>query len=285
MQLANNERHTLTQPQQIEIIESHMLNLPQAPCPVTHHFGPGTYLREVTLPKGALVIGHAHRFEQLNIMLTGKINLLTADNQLRLLEAPAIFVGPPGRKIAYVIETCTWLNAYATDERDIDKLEDMFLDKSAVWQANELAHASRHDEDREDFQALIAEAGFTPEWVREVSENPEDQIAVLPNSIPKITIRNSPIEGKGVFLSAPAEANELLAPARLGGMRTLVGRYTNHSKMPNAKFVAADNGDIYLVSLHPIVGCSGGNQGEEVTVDYRQALSLSGIYLSRGGEK
>lgn len=279
--LVSAENHDLQLQEQVGALESHMLQLPQAECPVVHHFGPGTYIREVTLPAGTIAIGHAQRFEQLNIMLTGKVAIITSENETKVLEAPMIFVGPPGRKVGYVIETCTWLNVYATDERDIDKLEEMFFDKSESWKEHSSVVESRQD-DIEDFYNLISEAGFTHDVVRSQSENEDDQIEMPAGYGAKVTVRNSKIEGKGVFLSSPAEADELIAPARIKGFRTPVGRYTNHSKTPNAKFVKSDTGDIYLVALRRIEGCRGGDQGEEVTVDYRQALSLSGIHLKQG---
>lgn len=286
MQLDGNQSW-VSEARQVEFLESHMLQLPQVECPVVHHFGPGTYIREVTLPAGIMAIGHAQRFEQLNIMLTGKVAILDDRGQVKLLEAPLIFTGPPGRKVGYVIETCTWLNVYATDERDIDKLEDMFLDKSETWKTEGKSYTTRQSDyqsDRDDFLSLIAEAGFTEEQVRAQSENLDDQIE-FPHGTYKVTIRNSPIEGKGVFLSFPVGGGEIIAPARLDGKRTPVGRYTNHSKTPNAKFVITDTGDIYLAALQPIRGCLGGDQGEEVTVDYRQALALSGINLNQGESK
>ena len=263
-----------------------MLELPQAECPVMHHFGPGTYVREVTLPSGMLAIGHAQRFEQLNIMLTGRVAMLDQDGNVRELVAPTIFVGPPGRKFGYVIEECVWLNVYATDERDIDKLEAYYLDKSETWElqnaaAQQQASAAR-EEDRKDFFALIEQAGFTPDIVRQQSENEADQIPMPDGQGSKVTIRPSPIEGMGVFLSAPAEAGEVIAPARIGEMRTPVGRFTNHSRDPNAKFVMYPSGDIYLVAYRRIAGAAGGSAGEEVTVNYRQALELSGIQLPGG---
>ena len=36
-----------------------------------------------------------------------------------------------------------------------------------------------------------------------------------------------------------------------------------------------ESGDIYLVALRDIAGCKGGNLGEEITVDYRQALTVT----------
>lgn len=284
--LTEAKSHSIVDPAKIEQVESHLLDLPQVECPVVHHFGPGIYIREVTLPAGTLAIGHAQRFDHLNIMLTGAVAMVGDDGQTKVLRAPVIFVGKPGRKLGYVLETCIWQNVYATDERDIDKLEAMFLDKSATWQAHAEAakqlETYRRREDREDFDLVVKLAGFTHEAVRAQSENPHDQIRMPDGFAPKFTVRDSAIEGKGVFLSAPVEEDEVIAPARVEGFRTPAGRYTNHSKNPNAKFVKDEGGDIWLVATRRISGCAGGSQGEEVTVDYRQALALSGINLIEG---
>ena len=284
--LAEAKSHNIVDPAKIEQVESHLLDLPQVECPVVHHFGPGIYIREVTLPAGTLAIGHAQRFEHLNIMLTGAVAMVGDDGQTKVLRAPMIFVGKPGRKLGYVLETCIWQNVYATDERDVDKLESMFLDKSATWQAHAEAtkqlETYHRREDREDFDLVVKLSGFTHETVRAQSENLRDQIRMPSGFAPKFTVRDSTIEGKGVFLSAPADEGEVIALARVDGMRTPAGRYTNHAKNPNAKFIKDENDDIWLVALRRISGCVGGSQGEEVTVDYRQALALSGINLIEG---
>jgi len=284
--LAQANTHNLVGQSKIEQVESHLLDLPQVECPVVHHFGPGIYIREVTLPAGTLAIGHAQRFDHLNIMLTGAVAMIGDDGQTKVLRAPMIFVGKPGRKLGYVLETCIWQNVYSTEERDIDKLESMFLDKSSTWQAHAQAakqlESYHRREDREDFELVVRLAGFTSDVVRAQSENPYDQITMPSGFAPKFTVRDSAIEGKGVFLSAPAEADEVLALARINGMRTPAGRYTNHSKTPNARFVKDEGGDIWLVATRRIAGCAGGSQGEEVTIDYRQALAISGINLIEG---
>ena len=287
--LATAERREVMTPAELEKLESHMLDLPQVECPVVHHFGPGIYVREVTLPAGAFTVGHAQRHEHLNIMLTGAVAILDDNGQVKVLRAPMIFVGQPGRKVGLILETCTWQNIYPNpdNERDIDALEDRWLDKSSTWQAHQAASQlsliDGHDVDRADFAALVKEAGFDEATVRTQSEFEGDQMP-LPDGFAKVTVRPSPIEGLGVFLSAPAEQGELIGPARLSGFRTPLGRYTNHSLVPNAAFVKADNGDIYLYALRRIAGCAGGSQGEEVTIDYRQALALSGIHLKGAQE-
>lgn len=61
--------------------------------------------------------------------------------------------------------------------------------------------------------------------------------------------------------------------ARIGDKRTPAGRYTNHSASPNAKFVPTRDG-LNLVATRRITGMTGGRVGEEITIDYRQALEL-----------
>ena len=116
----------------IEQVEAGMLNLPQVACPVTHHFGPGIYIREVTIPAGTFAMGHSHKDRNLNVMLTGKI-VMRKNGEMVTITAPFIFTAEPGRKLAYVLEDTVWQNIYATEETDTDKLEDMFVDKSDTW--------------------------------------------------------------------------------------------------------------------------------------------------------
>lgn len=118
----------------VENLERAMLQLPQVECPVEHHFGPGVYMRQVTIPAGTLAAGHSHKHDHLNILLAGAIALLDDNGQVQVLRAPVIFQGKPGRKVAYVIDTVTWLNLFATQETDVDVLDTILVDKSATWQ-------------------------------------------------------------------------------------------------------------------------------------------------------
>lgn len=279
--LANAQNKELITKEAVDELEKLMLPLEQTECPVVHHFGPGIYVREVTLPAGSIAIGHAQKREHLNIFHKGKVAIVN-DGNINVIEAPLIFTGKPGRKVGYIIEDVVWWNIYSnpTNERDIDKLEEMFLDKSDSWKENNESSFNKEydskEEDRIDFFEVIKSAGFTPEKVREQSENMEDQMPMPEGYGQKITIRKSPIEGLGVFASFPIEDGELIAPARINGYRTPIGRYTNHSKNPNAYFMKSGD-DIYLISNKRISGCKGGDSGEEITIDYRQALKLSGI--------
>ncbi|MDM1302022.1 SET domain-containing protein-lysine N-methyltransferase [Acinetobacter indicus] len=259
-------------------LEKEMLGMPQADCPVAHHFGPGIYIREVTLPAGIFAVGHAQKYEHLNIMLTGKVAIVD-NGVVRVLEAPMIFTGKPGRKVGYVLETCVWQNVYATEETDIDALEAYYLDKSENWKAydkeqSEIAHAlNQHN--RDDYAQVLKEFGFDAATARQQAEDESDQIDMPTAFKALVQVRDSNIEGKGLFLSWHIAAGQIIAPARIEGKRTPAGRYVNHSVNPNCMYVADEKGDIYLMSLRDIEGCKGGGCGEELTVNYRQALTLN----------
>ena len=113
-------------------LKAAMLSEPQVECPVTHHFGPSLYIRESFLPANTFVIGHAHKSETMNILLKGKMAVF-ADGEVKLIEGPVTFVTGAGSKLALIIEDCTFQNIFATNETDIEKLEDMFVDKSQQW--------------------------------------------------------------------------------------------------------------------------------------------------------
>lgn len=264
-------------PAVVDRIETAMLALPQADCPVLHHFGPGIYVREVNLPAGITAIGHAQRFPHLNIMLKGRVLMYRDDGSTVELAAPLLFVGPPGRKIGYVLEDVVWLNVYATSETDIETLERTYLDKSPAWQEDRGRRAARerdaHEADRADFLAMATEVGVAPENIRAQSERTED-LADMPQGSWPVMVADSPIEGRGMFATAPIAAGMVICPGRVSGKRTPAGRYTNHSATPNARAVLRPNGDVDLVAARDIAGCRGGQPGDEITLDYRQVLRL-----------
>ena len=264
--------------QKVQALEAEFLKEPQVDCSVVHRFGPGIYIREVTIPADTFSIGHCQTATHLNIMLMGRVTMVNPDGSHTELVAPHTFVASPGRKIGYIHETMVWQNVYATDETDIEKLEAMFLDKSATWQENhknqQLLLNFNHSEDIADYYAAIEEYGFDHETVQAQTLNLDDQIE-LPYGNYKMMVAPSSIEGKGVFATGNIEANEIIAPARINGKRTPAGRYTNHAKNPNAVMVLLDNNDVNLVATRAITGCKGGDLGEEITIDYRQAISLA----------
>lgn len=263
--------------QQVEAVEQGFLQQEQQDCPVVHRFGPGIYIREVTIPAGTFSIGHYQKTVHLNNMLTGKVIMVGEDGTKTELSAPQTFVCGPGRKIGLILETMVWQNIYATDETDVEKLESMFLEKSQTWKNDQkdkaLLLGFDHSEDVADYFSVIEKWGFNHHTVRQQSENPDDQTC-FPFGGYKVLVGDSKIEGKGLFATGNFQPGEVIAPARIGGKRTPAGRYTNHAKNANAQMVLRDNMDIDLVALSSIQGCKGGSLGDEITVNYGQVIGM-----------
>src|SRR5215469_14015012 len=119
----------------LETLEAAMLKLPQADCPVTNLFAPGIYWREIEIPAGAVALGHEHKTEHLNVLLSGRVRVL-CDGQVKELVAPQVFSSPAGvRKLVYALEPTRWANVHAnpTDETDMAKLELIFIKKSGAF--------------------------------------------------------------------------------------------------------------------------------------------------------
>lgn len=264
--------------EKVEKIGIQMLAMEQVDCPVIHRFGPGIYIREMQLAANSFIIGHVHKQEHLNVLLKGSCTLLKGDGTVVECKAPMIFTAPAGRKVARVHEDMVWLNIYSTNEKDVEKLEEMFLDKGASpWDNAEnikfplLQDMSFIKESQDDFLDACILLGFTPEQVWEMSSYEEDLIS-FPNGDYSCIVASSKIHGKGLFATSPIKKGQVIAPARLDGKRTPAGRYTNHGVLPNAEMQITINGDVFLVAIDDIKGSYGGTNGEEITVDYYKAF-------------
>ncbi len=240
----------------INEVESQFLKLPQAECNLYHRFGPNLYIREVTIPAGTFALGHHQRKEHLNVFLKGRVMMFNEDGTTTELVAPMMFVGKPGRKVGYIIEEMVWQNIYSTPERDIDKLEAEFLDKSECWIESEsqrkMINKASREIDREAYRKVLELSGFTEETARQQSEDLSDFMDI---DVLRVQVGDSDIEGKGLFATSPIKAGEVIAPARIGAKRTIAGRFTNHAFYPNALMKHLPNVDIALISTNDLNGC------------------------------
>ena len=256
--------------ERINEVAEKMLSMPQVEAPIIHRFSPGLYIREVSLKAGSFVVGYIHKHDHFNVMLKGHLIMINEDGSTTDFIAPQSYTAKPGRKVVYIVEDTVWQNIYPTDETDIEKIEGMFLDKDAdtPLTSEQLANTSRaeFEADRFDYAYMLKNNGLTEEFAREIAER-EDDLIPMPGNVHPYRIGSSPIEGKGYFLTVGAKAGALLAPARIGDMRTHAGRFVNHSCTPNAEMRKGPDSTIYLIAIKDIDGCIGGSIGTEVTTD------------------
>lgn len=103
--------------------------------------------------------------------------------------------------------------------------------------------------------------GVTRDEAWAYSDDKSDQIPFEVEPA-EICISDSPIHGKGVFAKVKIKKGTIIAPARIGGKRTPVGRYGNHGSDPNSIMAMRENGDVDLVAIQDI------DAGAEILSDY-----------------
>ena len=91
------------------------------------YFSYGLYARELYIPKNITVVGKLHKYPQMNILTKGKLQVLV-DEEIKILEAPCVICSPAGTKrIAYALEDSIWITIHATEETNVDKIEQYFI--------------------------------------------------------------------------------------------------------------------------------------------------------------
>lgn len=225
----------------ISELEERLRGLPQVEIPVSHSFSHKVYGREIPIAKDTLIVGKIHKYAAMNVLLKGEVSVLSQDGAVRL-KAPHTFVSSPGAKrVIFAHEDSIWANFHGTELTDPEQIEKEMIAKS--------------------YEEVLQELGSSEKEVRAISENPDDQIS-FPYPPPPVSIRDSEIEGLGLFSDCGFKEGELIAIARIDGKRTPAGRYANHSMYPNAQMVMNLEGQVSLFATKDI------GAGEEITTDY-----------------
>jgi quercetin dioxygenase-like cupin family protein len=101
--------------------------LPLLEGEVLHHHSYGVYGRELRVKAGSVIVGHIHKFTNMNVLLEGEMSVVTDDGPVRV--GPGfLVVSPPGTKrAAYAHTDCRWLTVHGTHETDLEKIEQQFI--------------------------------------------------------------------------------------------------------------------------------------------------------------
>ena len=128
--------------------------------------------------------------------------------------------------------------------------------------------------DQEDYKLFLDEYGLTEDYVQSLVKNKIDRLEEYhPPTL--IEISKSSINGKGVIALQAFKDGDIIGLSRIDGKRTLLGIYTNHAKIPNAKFNSLENGNLELVATQYI------NPFYEITIDYRHSLNIGGSGIKK----
>lgn len=90
-----------------------------------HHFSPGIYMRELSIPKGTVLTGKIHKTAHLNILSQGKLTVWTEDG-MKTLSASTVILSQPGiKRVGFAHEDSVWITVHhnSDGEMDVEKLE------------------------------------------------------------------------------------------------------------------------------------------------------------------
>lgn len=251
----------------IDKLEDFLCEQPQTDVPVKNSNVQGMYTREIVIPKDHFITGRVHIFDYVDIMLSGDITIATEDGFKRFT-GPNVFHGKAGRKRAgYTHEETRWITVHNWDSDNGDDYTNK-LTCLNMGQFNAVA------ESRKDYMNLISELGSTEKDVREVVDNEIDMIAMPSEFEDSVYIDHSFIDGQGLFSNKEFSIGDVICVGSIDGMRTIGGRYSNHSITQNAKMQPYENG-FNLVAITPI------EKGDEITTNYRDTLISRGVLCHR----
>lgn len=125
VEIASSE---VAQRSKIRALQDAMKEMPQIEEELFHHFCHGVYARQMNVPKGTVLVGKTHRRDCINFIMAGEVEVVSPEGRQRI-KAPEIFVSPARTKRAMVaIEDLVWVTVHASEERDLDKLEDELIE-------------------------------------------------------------------------------------------------------------------------------------------------------------
>lgn len=98
--------------------------------PLKHTFVDGAYVREITMPKGALLTSKIHKIRHPYFVLRGDVSVLTENGVIRI-KAPYSGITLAGTKrVLYCHEETVWTTVHITNETDLDKIEKQIIAES-----------------------------------------------------------------------------------------------------------------------------------------------------------
>lgn len=126
----------------VERLEAFLLQyVDEQEIPTEHKFAPGVYIREITIPVGALLTGAPCKFEHLSVMVRGKMRTLI-DGAMVDIEGYHQWIAPPGvKRVGVALEETVWFCVYPNpdDERDLNILEERIFEQAEMLQRRRAA--------------------------------------------------------------------------------------------------------------------------------------------------
>lgn len=248
-----------------ELLEDASLEQDQVDLKLKEMLIGNLYVRTIIIPKGTFLVSKVWLSSYVDIMVSGKIAVMTPDG-VNTIEGHNLLRGKAARKrCGYAYEDTVWITVHQTDDLTLQGIEER-MTVSSVDEAKAIRQLAANV----DYHNMMESLGVTDD---EIQAGVTDESTIVRNECDKTYVSNSDIHGKGLFASVFFKRGDVITPAAVDGLRTIAGRYTNHSCRPNAQFVYKDANNAIVVALDDIY------VGQEILIDYRSNINTLGRLL------
>lgn len=109
-----------------------MLGTFQIDLGIKHHFSSGTYAKEMHIPSGYVVGSHAHNYDHISILASGKVIVKTDEGTQEFAAPACLTIKKHLNHEIYAITDAVWFCIHATEETNPDKVDEVLIMKEGV---------------------------------------------------------------------------------------------------------------------------------------------------------
>jgi quercetin dioxygenase-like cupin family protein len=114
--------------EQINRLQSEMVQMSQAELKTNHYFSGGMYCRKVFRPAGTLIVGKIHKEDHIFLCASGQIMAWT-ENGMKTLNAGDIVESKAGTKrVTLALTDAIGITIHKTDEKDLEVIEKQLIE-------------------------------------------------------------------------------------------------------------------------------------------------------------
>lgn len=97
-----------------------------------HHFSSGVYAKQMMLPKGYFALSHAHEYDHLSILASGKVIVKTDEGTQEFTAPACLTIKKHLNHSITALEDAYWFCIHATEETDPDKVDEVLIMKEGA---------------------------------------------------------------------------------------------------------------------------------------------------------
>jgi len=124
--------------EQIDKLQSEMVQMPQAKLETEHYFFGGMYCRKLTRPAGTLIVGKVHKKDHFFLCAKGEIIAWSEGGMKHLYPGDVICSKPGTKRVTLAVTDAIGITFHKTNKTNLDKIEKELIepDELALFDSN-----------------------------------------------------------------------------------------------------------------------------------------------------